>query len=78
MLLWLVPSWLLSVLAAGFLGFYLRGIVIRVTKLEESIKAKVDKPVKLEEPKSEVLDPEDPIQQAKWEHEAMMRKLNNE
>lgn len=47
-----------------------------MVQLEEVIKSKVDKKPEPEEPKSTVIDPLDPIQEAIYEHNKMMERLN--
>lgn len=75
-MLWLIPAWIISLVAAYFLGYHIAGIRKKVIELEEVIKLKVDKQPEVEEPKSTLIDPDDPVQQAKWERERMMERLN--
>lgn len=75
-MLWIIPAWLLSVIAAFVLGYDFRGLTKRVEQLEEVVKSKVDKTPVIEEPQSTLIDPADPIQNAIYEHSKMMEKLN--
>jgi hypothetical protein len=76
-MLWIIPTWLISVLLATLFGYKLQNWVKKIEQLEEMIKAKIEKP-EPEEPKSTVLDPDDPIQQAQWEREQLMKRINGE
>lgn len=66
--------WFFSLVTAFFLGYFLRGINNRVKILEQEVKKK-NSPV-IEEPKSTIVDPLDPVQEAEWNQKEMMRKLN--
>lgn len=72
----MILAWVLSVIAAFFLGFYLRTIKDTVEITKEALKTKIEK--KPEEPKSMLIDPLDPISEAKYEMERRNRILNGE
>lgn len=72
----MVWACVLACIATFFAGYYYRDLKKRVERLEQVVKAKVDKPVVPEEPKSTLIDPDDPVQTAVYEHEQMMKKLN--
>lgn len=76
-MLWLVPVSIIACIASFFLGYHFRGLTSRVAQLEETIKQKIDKPVEIEEPQSEIIDPDDPIQEAIYERDQLMRKINS-
>jgi hypothetical protein len=71
----IVLAWVLSCSLAFLLGHYFGDIRKRVAVLEQSIKAEVDKPDE-PEAKSLLIDPDDPVQTAIYEHDKMMKKLN--
>lgn len=75
-MLWIIPAWVLSLIAVFLLGYYLRGLKKKLADIEEVLKSKVDKKPEVEEPVSEIIDPLDPVQQAIYEHKVMMDKLN--
>lgn len=68
--------WIISLIAIFFLGYHFKGIANRVEVLETAVKLKIDKPKQSEEPKSEVIDPLDPVQTARYEQDKLMKKLN--
>lgn len=69
----LIGIWVLSVIGAFCLGYQAKRFRQEIDTLKEAVKTKVDKP---EEPKSTLIDPTDPIQEARWEQKKMMEKLN--
>lgn len=71
-------TWVITVVAAFFLGYFLRGLTKKIAQLEQAIAQKVDKKPEEPEPEpvSELIDPTDPIANAKWEHDQLMKKLN--
>ncbi|CAB4132523.1 hypothetical protein UFOVP253_30 [uncultured Caudovirales phage] len=75
-MLWIIPAWVLSLIAIYFLGYYFRGITKKIAELEEVIQSKVDRKPVVEEPSSTILDPNDPVQEAIYQHKIMMEKLN--
>ena len=75
-MLWIIPAWVVSLIAVFFLGYHFRGLTKKIEHLEETIKLKVDKPAEPETPKSVLIDPTDEVQNALYEHEQMMKKLN--
>lgn len=75
-MLWIIPAWAISLVAVYFFGYYMRGLVKKIEHLEEVVKSKVDKKPLPEEPKSIVIDVDDPVQNALWEHEQLQRRLN--
>lgn len=68
--------WVITLVCAFFLGYFLRGLTKKIAQLEEAITMKVDKKPEPEEPKSQLIDPTDEVQNAIWEREQMMKKLN--
>lgn len=68
--------WMLSLAAIFWLGYYLRDISDTLKQLQESVKNKVSKPSKIEEPVSTIIDPTDPIAEAKYQQELLMKKMN--
>lgn len=77
-MLWLIPAWIVTVVASFMLGYHLRGLKKRIEILEEAIQSKVDKKEPDPEPPSEVIDPLDQIQTAQFEHAQMMKRLNGD
>lgn len=65
---------------SGFaMGFAWRNIRVRLNELARQIAA-VDQPEEpvVTESRGTVIDPEDPVQRAKWERDQMMQALNPE
>lgn len=75
-MLWLIPTALILFIIAYYLGYYSRNIEKHIEYLEEVVKSKIDKEPVIEEPKSEIIDPDDPIQTAIYERDKIMKKLN--
>lgn len=76
-MLYLLPAWILSLALAFLFGYHYRSLVIKLKQLEQLLQSKADKQeAVVEEPKSEFLDPDDLVQQAKWERDELMKKLN--
>ena len=69
-------TWLLSLLAVFSLGYHFRDIREQIKRIDSILKARDDKKVAEEEPKSELIGPYDPVQQARYEHDKLMEKLN--
>lgn len=69
-------GWTLTAIAMFLLGYHYRTIVDAVRALPKAIDSKVDKEPVTEEPKSELIDPTDEVQTAKYEHDQLMKKLN--
>lgn len=76
MYFYIIPAWLASLIAIYFLGYYFRGLVKRVAEIEQAITMKVDKKPVVEEPSSTLLDPNDAVAEAIWEHKQMLKRLN--
>lgn len=72
----IVLAWVISLIAAIYLGYVLDRVLTRIKKIEKALEEKVTK--KRKEGKSYFYDPYDPVQQAKIEREKMMAKLNPE
>lgn len=73
----LALAWVISVCAALYIGYLYRSIVETLKSIEAKVKKKVErKPQEVEV--STVLDPDDPVQMARMEHEHRMRQLNPE
>lgn len=69
-------AWAITTAATFVLGYMFRQLADRVKALEHQLKQKIDRPKPTEEPKSLLLDPLDPVQQAIWEREKMMERIN--
>jgi len=69
-------AWVISILAALYIGYVYERILKSIDDIKQSLKNKVEvkKPI---EKKSDILDPYSVEQRAKEEHEALMRKLNS-
>lgn len=73
----LTLAWIISVCIALYIGYLYRNIIETLKSIESKAKNKVvRKPQEVEV--STVLDPDDPIQMARMEHEHRMRQLNPE
>lgn len=66
--------WILTLVIAFYLGYQAKQFKTKIDTIEEVVKAKVDKPK--QEPQSTLIDPTDPIQEARWEQAQMLKKLN--
>lgn len=67
----------ISVIAAFIVGNYLDRLKNRVVLMEQVLAKKVKRDKQREEQgKSTLIDMDDPIELAKWEHEEMLRQLN--
>lgn len=73
---WIIPAWVISVIVAYLLGNKLRDITKHIAELEEVVKSKVDKQPEEPEPVSKIIDPTDEVQEAIYEHEQLMKRLN--
>ena len=64
-------AWVLSLIFVALVAYHYRKVVdtLRSIKITQA-------PVKTEEAKSVVLDPDDVVQQAQHQHEQNMKKLN--
>lgn len=69
-------AWAITLIATFGLGYIFRSLKDRVKAVEEMLKQKVDRPKKPEEPQSTLIDPLDEIQEARFEMEQRMKKLN--
>lgn len=67
----------MSVITALYVGYRFRDAEDRLKKLEHSVKTKAEKPKPVKTVSESILDPLDEVQQAKWEYEEKMRKMNN-
>ena len=70
-----VLAWVLSLIFATTIGFFARDIRDKIQEIQQKIVEKVDKP-KIEERKSMLLDPDDPVQKTLEEHAELMRRIN--
>lgn len=73
---WIISTFTIAIIASFLLGYHLRGMKNKIVELEEVVKSKVDKKVEPEEPKSRLIDPDDPIQEAIWKREQEMKRMN--
>lgn len=75
-MLWIIPAWILSCIATFWLGYSINSLKRKIAIVENKLDNKVDKYVKPEEPRSELLDPDDEVAEAMYQHKVMMDKLN--
>lgn len=68
----MIIAWVISLVAAGLLGYHYNKTVELINQAVVKIKEQ-EKP---EGPKSVTIDTDDPIQVAKIEHDRIMRELN--
>lgn len=73
---WIILAWIVSLGFAYLLGSKLRDITKKIVELEEVVKSKVDKKPEEPESVSEIIDPTDEVQEAIYEHEQLMKRLN--
>lgn len=73
---WIIPAWLVSLIASFYLGKYLRKLEKKIEVLEKKIETKVSKKSEVAEPSSEVIDILDPVKEAMYEHDQLMKRLN--
>lgn len=67
--------WLLSIVIAFETGYFFRRVTQHIDMLEEVVKTKIDKkPV--EEPQSSLIDLTDPIKEAQYAREQLMKEMN--
>ncbi len=69
-------AWVLSLAFSFYLGYRSRDLIKKVETVQEILKSKVDKQPTQEEPKSEIIDPLDPVKEAMYEQHQMMKRLN--
>lgn len=69
-------AFVVSLIAAFFLGYNYRGLTKRVIEIEKTIAQKIDKPKEIEDSPSEIIDPYDSVQQALYEAKKQQDKLN--
>lgn len=75
-MLWIIPAWILSLVAIFVLGFYIRGLAKKIVELDQEMKTKVNKKPEPTEPQSQIIDPYDPVAEAVYQHRKMMEKIN--
>lgn len=68
-------AWIVSVCLSLYIGYLYRDIRDKVNSFKISLEKKVEK-TPTEETKSSVIDALDPIQQAKFEHARLMKRMN--
>lgn len=68
--------WLVTLIISFYAGYKLRDLTRKIEQVQEVLQAKVDKKPEPVEPQSTLIDVDDPIQTARFEHEKMMRELN--
>lgn len=68
-------AWMLSVLLACWLGYKLSALQAAIEALQATLRRRPES-VEPQQPISTLIDPDDPISQAVWERERMMKKLN--
>lgn len=73
----LILAWVISICIALYMGYLYKNILEAIKTLQTTSKNKISrKPQEVES--STILDPDDPIQMARMEHEHRMRQLNPE
>jgi hypothetical protein len=72
----IVFIWILSLYAAFYLGSRLGDITRELKAIQRLLAEKTSKPKPVEVPKSTLIDPDDPVQTAQFEHEQLMKRLN--
>lgn len=75
-MLWITPTILIACISTFFLGYHFRGLTKKIEQLEEVVKHKVDRHSESDQPKSTFIDLTDPVQEAQWQHDQLMKKLN--
>lgn len=69
-------AWILSLTVPFIFGYHFRDLRDKVDLLLETARSRTKKSALREEPKSELIDPADPVQTAIYEHEKLMKRLN--
>ncbi len=77
-MLWLIPTILALCTLTFLLGYHLQTVNHRLRKLEKVVRLKVDKKPEPMEPKSTLIDVDDPIQTAIYEHQKELKRMNPE
>lgn len=67
-------AWVISIIASFLGGYHFRVFTKKVEHVEKEIKQKLDKPQ--EEPASVLIDPLDPLQEAKLEQDNIQKRIN--
>lgn len=62
---------------AFYLGFYLRNLQNLLVNTKDTLQEKLN-PKPIVKPPSSIIDPDDPMQVASWEHKERMKQLNPE
>lgn len=70
--------WALSVIASFWLGYHIQRLTKKVEILEDVVKAKVDRKPEPVEPRSTLIDLTDPVKEAQYAREQLMKKMNDE
>lgn len=71
----LIVLWILSVVLSFVLGCYIAKINIKFVAIQEVVENMVN-PKPLEEPSSQLIDPLDPVAEAIYERDKIMKELN--
>ena len=72
-------AWVISLAGAFFLGYKCDKLMVRIKEIERQLATKIERRKTPEETqKSMVIDAYDQVQQAKYEHDQLMKKLNGE
>lgn len=66
--------WIISLIATFYLGYRFGELEKKVKQVQEVLKQKIDRPP--EEPESEIIDLLDPVKEAQYEHDKLMKRLN--
>lgn len=70
-------AWVLSLIATAYVSFHYRKLYDNLSELKSKLEAYI-KPIKDQEPDSTLIDPDDVVAMARFEHEQRMKELNPE
>lgn len=70
-------AWLVTLGISFYLGYKLREITSKIEAVERALKEKVDRKPEPKESQSNLIDLTDPVAEAKYQHDKMMRELND-
>lgn len=73
----IVLAWIASLVIVAILAYISREIVERLKAVETYIKTKVEKKSEPKDNTSTFIDPDDIAGRTKYEHEQMLKKLND-
>lgn len=68
--------WLATLVISFYAGYMLRDLTRKIEAVQEVLKEKIDKKPVEPDIKSEIIDPYDEIQTARFERDQLMKRMN--